>query len=83
MTTFDSNKPFQTKCGWPARKLGVLNRTAFPLVVAVHNPAFNAEELHAYPMDGSRPTKLTAATDQFIGKTDLGAENGALSLVNI
>lgn len=68
--------PFRTKCGWPARLVGVLQRTAFPYVVAVWNPAFNAEELHTYGEDGLQPVNGNYDHDK-------GVEGGMLSLVNI
>lgn len=85
--TFDHNKPFRTKCGWPARKLGILDRSAFPLVVAVSNPAFgNKEELHVYPLDGHVPASILTCNDPTeetdYEADDVGCPNGALSLVN-
>lgn len=74
---FRIDRPFKTKCGWPARLVGILHRTAFQYVVAVWNPVFNAEELHCYEADGQQPVDT-------IGFYDLkpGVEMGALSLVN-
>lgn len=48
--------PFRTRCGWPARLVGVLQRRSNPYVVAVWNPNFKSEELHAYPEEGVFPT---------------------------
>ena len=79
---FDHRYPFQTKCGWPARLLGVMNRSAFPLVVAVFNPAFGAEQLHTYNFDGMQPSTFISAC---VGpeQDELGVSKGSLSLVNI
>lgn len=76
------NQPIQTKCGWPARVVGTLQRTSFPLVVAVMNPAFGAEELHCYNMDGSTPIRAVYASGDAVEGQE-GAEHGALSLVNV
>jgi hypothetical protein len=75
---FTFNQPFKTKCNWPARLVGVLQRTAFPYVVAVFNPAFNAEELHCYASDGKSITYNAVNYDEV---TDI--RGGPLSLVNL
>lgn len=72
---FRFNLPFQTKCGWPARLVGVLQRTAFPYVVAVWNPVFGAEEMVCYAHDGEQPVKDGIEPQH-------GALKGPLSLVN-
>jgi hypothetical protein len=79
MTTdlFRIDRPFKTKCGWPARLVGVLHRTAFQYVVAVWNPALNAEELHCYGANGQQPVDTIGLCDP---KPGVGM--GALSLVN-
>lgn len=86
--TFDHNKPFCTKCGWPARKLGILDRSTFPLVVAVANPAFgNKESLHTYPLDGHVPASImecdAPTTENDYEADEVGYPHGALSLVNM
>jgi hypothetical protein len=83
MADFKHTRAFQTQCGWPARLLGILEREAFPLVVAVMNPTFKAEEIHCYPLDGTYPSnqfKASAVADEV---TNAGAERGPLSLVNL
>jgi hypothetical protein len=55
---FNIKRPFRTRCGWPARLVGVLQRRSNPYVVAVWNPNYNSEELHAYPQDGGFPSQV-------------------------
>jgi hypothetical protein len=59
---FRFNLPFHTKCGWPARLLGVVQRAAFPYVVAVWNPTFGGEEIHSYGEDGNRHENVDGLT---------------------
>lgn len=79
--SFDYRFPFVTRAGWPARLVGVLQRRAYPLVVAVWNPAFEAEEMHCYNFDGRQPMRAVYAGGEVADGHD-GAVDGALSLVN-
>lgn len=80
---FDHRFPFTTKAGWPARLVGVLQRRAYPLVVAVSNPAFDmAEEVHCYDFDGRQPMRVVYATGEVTSPHE-GAVDGMMSLVNI
>jgi hypothetical protein len=76
---FSFNWPFRTKCGWPARLVGTLQRTAFPFVVAIMNPAFGAEEMHCYNKGGEQPVDVKGH-DEVVTK---GVVDGPLSLVNV
>lgn len=49
---FNPYRPFRAKNGWKGRLLGILERTAFPYVVALLNEDFGAEELHCYDQNG-------------------------------
>lgn len=49
---FNITRPFRTRCGWPARLVGTLQRRSNPYVVAVWNPNYKSEELHVYPSNG-------------------------------
>lgn len=79
--TFNPDLPFQTKCGWPARLVGKLQRRGFPLVVAIMNPAFDAEEMHCYALDGKQPMAAVYATGEVVEGQE-GVKDGPLSLVN-
>lgn len=76
MNNFRITIPFRTKCGWPARLLGVLKDGDYPYVVAVQNPGIGREEVVLYDKSGSLPVKDA-------GGLDMGCVDGALSLVNI
>ena len=80
MGYFTYNQPFRTTCGWPARLLGVLERTAFPYVVAVLNPQFDSEELHCYGPDGQDPSELREFS---LANKESKPARSPLSLVNI
>lgn len=45
---FRFDLPFQTRCGWPARLLGVVKHYKYPNVVAVFNPALGTEQVVHY-----------------------------------
>lgn len=57
---FNIQRPFRTAIGWPARLIGVLQRRANPYVVAVWNPNYKSEELHAYPLSGKHMGTIEA-----------------------
>lgn len=50
--TFNFTFPFQTRCGWPARLLGVVRHDTFPYVVAVFNPALGYDQVYHYNAEG-------------------------------
>ena len=56
--SFNIMRPFRTRCGWPARLLGVLQRRANPYVVAVWNPNYRSEEMHVYPQSGEHSSDV-------------------------